>query len=248
MEENKLRQYDFVTSIGLLLFGLWELTEAFKMPMKDSYGGVQSVWYVSPALMPLFIGGGIILLGITLLIHSIRTGGAASFITAVKGSSHLKLTEETRRIFSVVLGLATLIYLYIPHVDFYLSLALFLLFVCSAFYADNEAFRMKFTRHFLAGSLIFTLLVTTGLDDLLKGILKYNVDILALLFIIYLNRTARFIGKKLEIPAKVFRTVTWVSLMVPLILCPVFRYFLLVPLPVEGGIIKLMNLVYYAIR
>lgn len=248
MEENKLRQYDFITSVGLLLFGLWVLAEAFKMPMKDSYGGVQTVWYVSPALMPLFISGGIILLGITLLINSIRTGGAASFIKAVKETSHIKLTVETKRIFSVVLGFTALIYLYIPHVDFYLSLALFLLFVCVAFYADNETFRMKFTRHFLVGSLLFTILVATGLDDFLKGILKYNVDILVLLFIIYLNIAARRIGKKMELSSKIFRTVSWVSMIVPLILCPLFRYFLLVPLPVEGGIIKLMNLVYYTIR
>ena len=248
MEEKKLRQYDFITSIGLLLFGLWELAEAFKMPMKDSYGGVQSVWYVSPALLPLFIGGGIIILGIVLLVHSIQTGGAALFISALKESSHLKLSVETKRIITVVLGLGTLIYLYIPYIDFYLSLALFLLFICSAFYADNETFRSKISRHYAAGSLIFALLIITGLDNLLKGILKYNVDILALLFIIYMNIAARIIGGKLKVPSKNFRTVTLVSMLVPLVLCPVFRYFLLVPLPVEGGIIKLMNLVYYAIR
>jgi hypothetical protein len=26
------------------------------MPMKDSWGGVQNVWFVSPALFPLFVG------------------------------------------------------------------------------------------------------------------------------------------------------------------------------------------------
>ncbi|WP_168203431.1 tripartite tricarboxylate transporter TctB family protein [Oceanispirochaeta crateris] len=248
MEEKKLRQYDFITSIILLLFGLWELTEAFKMPMKESYGGVQSTWYVSPALLPLFIGGGILFLGMILLINSVKTGGASSFIEGVKHTKSIQVSEKTKRIFTIVLGFASLIYLYIPRIDFYLSLALFLFFVCSAFYADNEVIRKKITRHYLVVCLIFIVLIATGLDAVLKGILKYNMDILILLFLVYLNILSRVIGKKLEIPSKIFRQVTLVSVFVPLALCPLFRYFLLVPLPVEGGIIKLMNLIYYTIR
>ena len=33
------------------------------MPMKDTWGGVQNVWFVSPALFPLFVGAMIMLLG-----------------------------------------------------------------------------------------------------------------------------------------------------------------------------------------
>jgi hypothetical protein len=35
---------------------------------------------------------------------------------------------------------------------------------------------------------------------------------------------------------------------VPLILCPAFRYFLLVPLPKEGLIIQIMHNIYYLIK
>ncbi len=248
MEEKKLRQYDFITSLGLLIFGLWELSQALKMPMKDSYGGVQSVWYVSPALMPLFVGGGILVLGTILLLHSIRKGGAASFIQSVKHASEMKLTTKTKRILTVLLGFSTLIYLFIPHVDFYLSLTLFLSFICSAFYADSEEFRSSLTRRYFSGSLLFVLLIVTGFDKVLMGIFKYNLDILALMFLIYINIYSGKKGRRLSIDRKIFRQVTLVSLLVPLILCPLFRYFLLVPLPVEGGIIKLMNLAYYAIR
>ena len=33
------------------------------MPMKDSFGGVMNVWYVSPALLPMIIGFAIIAAG-----------------------------------------------------------------------------------------------------------------------------------------------------------------------------------------
>ncbi len=248
MEEKKLRQYDFVTSLFLVAFGIWELTETFKMPMKDSYGGVQAVWYVSPALFPLFIGGDLILLGVILLTHSIRTGGASGFILSLKSAAKTRISNETVRMLTVLLALASFIYILIPHIDFYLSIALFLFFLCTAFYPDHDDFRKKFVLHYLAGTGLILLLIVTGLSGVLKDILKYNMDILALIFLIYLNISGRFLAKGYGIPSKLIRQVTLVSLIVPLILCPLFRYFLLVPLPVEGGIIKLMNLVYYAVR
>ena len=248
MEEKKLRQYDFLTSVVLILFGIWELAEAFKMPMKDSYGGVETVWYVSPALFPLFIGGGIILMGIALLINSIRTGGAAAFIAGAKSIKKGALDNKTVRVLTVVLALISFIYIYIPNVDFALSIALFLFALCTAFYPDHDEFRKKFIIQFIIGTAVFLILITTGLSDVLKGILKYNMDILALLFYIYLNIAGRRLAKRFDIPVKLLRQLTLTSIIVPLILCPVFRYFLLVPLPVEGGIIKLMNLLYYTLR
>jgi hypothetical protein len=248
MEDKKLRQYDFITALGLIIFSVWELLQAMKMPMKESYGGVQSDWYVSPALLPLFIGGGIFFLGSILLINSIKSGGAASFVKAVKDSKKMHLTTETMRILTVVLGLFSFIYLLIPNVDFFLSITLFLFFICTAFYPDVEEFRRIMTLQFLIGMIVMAVIAFTGIDDLLKGILKYNVDILALFYIMYLNIFSRMKARKFEILPKKINQVTLVSLIVPLVLCPLFRYFLLVPLPVEGGIIKLMNLVYYIIR
>jgi hypothetical protein len=85
MQGEKLRRADFVTSILLLSFGVWMLGETFTMPMRDTFGGVQNVWYVSPALFPLIISAGLLLLGTVLLLHAIRSGGAASFVAAIRG-------------------------------------------------------------------------------------------------------------------------------------------------------------------
>ncbi|MDA3810967.1 MAG: tripartite tricarboxylate transporter TctB family protein [Spirochaetaceae bacterium] len=248
MEEKQLRKYDFVTAIGLILFSFWELTQALQMPMKKTYNGVQNDWYVSPALLPLIIGLGILLLGIILLVNAIKTGGAASFLESVKEKKKFKVSNQTIRALTVVLGLASFIYLFIPNIDFFLSITLFLFFVCAAFYLDNDEFRNRMTIQFLIASVILIILLATGLDDLIKGIFKYNLDILTLFYIIYLNIYSRIKSRKIELSAKKLKQVTIVSIIVPLILCPLFRYFLLVPLPVEGGIIKLMNLLYYTIR
>jgi len=38
-----------------------------------------------------------------------------------------------------------------------------------------------------------------------------------------------------------------VAVSIPCILCPVFKYFLLVPLPAEGMGVELMGALYYSI-
>ena len=80
MKKKELRRADFITSVLLLLFSVWVIIETFKMPMKDTFGGVQNVWYVSPALFPLIISIVIMVLAAVLLINSIKTGGAKNFL------------------------------------------------------------------------------------------------------------------------------------------------------------------------
>ena len=53
LEKEKLRKADIFSGLAIFLFGLFMVLMASEMPMKDSWGGVQNVWYVSPALFPL---------------------------------------------------------------------------------------------------------------------------------------------------------------------------------------------------
>ena len=64
MNKENLRKADLVTSVLIFVFGAWVLWMAFKMPMKDSFGGVMNVWYVSPALFPIFVGVALMVLGL----------------------------------------------------------------------------------------------------------------------------------------------------------------------------------------
>lgn len=247
MEKEKLRRADFFTSIIIIAFGLWAMAQAFGMPMQGTYAGVRNVWYVSPALMPLFVSGALMLLGTILMINSIRTGGAAAAIKAVRGMS-LKLSEPTERFLSILLALITFVFLYIPRVDFFLSIAMFLIFFIVGFYFDDRAKLQKLTLIYLVGSAVFVVLFLTGIIALLNGVFAYAVDVLALIFVVILLIVSRRLAGGDPVLRRKFRISVIVSFATPVVLVPLFRYFLLVPLPREGGIVEFFNLVYYAIR
>ncbi len=79
LEKDKLRKADVFSGALVFLFGLWVVGQAVQMPMRDSWGGVMNVWYVSPALMPLSIGGVITLLGAILCRIGLKATGLAAF-------------------------------------------------------------------------------------------------------------------------------------------------------------------------
>ena len=247
MKKKELRRADFITSVLLLLFSVWIIMETLKMPMKDTFGGVQNVWYVSPALFPLIISICIMVLGTVLLIHSIKTGGAKYFLgnfsVRYKG-----LSEKNIRFIGILLALFSFVYLNIPRIDFFISVTLFLTYFISVFYFDDKDLLKKLTLFYFTGSIIFIILFVFGISKIINSYYEYFIDILALFFylsyVIYnwINIKSSNIFKKRFIVSLI------VSLVVPLILCPAFRYFLLIPLPKEGLIIQMMHNIYYLIK
>lgn len=247
MQKERLRQADFVTSIVLILFGAFELYLTFQMPMRGTFGGVRNVWYVSPALLPLFVGFSIVLLGTVLLVNSIVSGGAARFIASAK-KYRPRVTESMERFGAIVLALVTFVYLLVPRMDFILSIVFFLLYFVAAFYYDDAALLRQLTRLYLAISALLTIIFVTPLGTVLNGLFAYSTDVILLLSIFVLAIAARrSAGTNAELKRK-FRVSLTVSIVTPLALAPSFRYFLLVPLPHEGGIVELMNLIYYSLR
>jgi len=247
MKKKELRKADFITSVLLLLFSVWIIIETLKMPMKDTFGGVQNVWYVSPALFPLIISIFIMVLGTILLIHSIKSGGAKYFLDNFS-IRYKGLSENNIRFIGILLALFSFVYLNIPRLDFFISVTLFLTYFISVFYFDDENLLRKLTLFYFIGSIIFIILFVFGISKIINSYYKYSTDILALFFYIsyviynWVNIKSSNIFKKRLIVSLI------VSLAVPLILCPTFRYFLLVPLPKEGLIIQIMHNIYYLIK
>jgi len=247
MKKKELRRADFITSVLLLLFSVWIIMETLKMPMKDTFGGVQNVWYVSPALFPLIISIFIMVLGAVLLIHSIKTGGAKYFLDNFS-VRYKGLSEKNIRFIGILLALFSFVYLNIPRVDFFISVTLFLTYFISVFYFDDKDLLKKLTLFYFIGSIIFIILFVFGISKILNSYYKYSIDILALFFYVsyviynWVNIKSSNIFKKRLIVSLM------VALIVPLILCPTFRYFLLVPLPKEGLIIQIMHNIYYLIK
>lgn len=247
METKKLRQADFVTSILLMLFGAWILFESFQMPMKGTYGGVKNVWYVSPALLPLIIGGALIALGAALLAFSIRSGGAADCIQSLR-TVKLQTSVQLERFLAIVIAFVVLVYLFIPRVDFFLSVWIFLSYLTIGFFLDSNEILRKMSGTYVTISLVFLILFCCGLAEILNGIFKYSTDVVALVAIIGLHCVAFILARVSAVQKKKFMIAALISILVPLVLAPVFRYALLVPLPNEGGIIDLMSLIYYSVR
>lgn len=246
MEKKELRSADFISAILLILFGLWVLiTTLTTFPMKDSWGGVQNVWYVSPALFPLFISFGITVLGIVLLRHAIKTGGAKTFLGKL---AHIKpgLSENMLRFLSIVLIFVALVYIYIPRNDFFLSALLCLTVFMSMYYLDRADLLKKLTGFFLIGTLIFLLLAIFNMNASLNNAYIYLSDILVFVFYLsYLAYAWKQLHNEDELKKK-FSLTLLISFAVPLFVVPLFKYALLVPFPTEGGAIELMNIFWYS--
>lgn len=251
-DRETLRKGDIIAGILLIVFGILAIIGATEMPIQASYGGVDNVWYVSPALFPFVISFFILLLGIVSLVNAVRELGrekaADVFRTALRRlRSPGRLEPKVFRIIGVMLLLLFFVYLFIPRVDFFLSSFLMLTAFVTAYYYDVDDITRRLMRFYFIGALAFTLYFALGLGTVVNGLFIYGTDILALLYtIVFIVYSRRQAGTDKELKRR-FRISFLTGLIVPLLMCPIWKYGLLIPLPKEGGIIKLMDIVRYSL-
>ena len=245
---KSLRKADFITSVLVIAFGWFVTIRATQMPMTASYGGVKAHWYVAPALFPLIIGVSLILLGLILGFIAVKDGGLRTLVDGFAEKSKKKIDEKTIRVWVVAFALGSFIYVFIPKIDFVVSIATFLFFICAVFYSESPRVFKYLTRFFLGETAVLVILFVSGIADILIGIYPYTIDAAALVLLVVMNVYARRLMKQDGLSGKKINTVMWVSIITPLILCPVFRYLLLTPLPNEGIILDHMNLFYYQLK
>ena len=170
MEKDKLRKADIFSGGIIFLFGLWIVSQALKMPMKDSWGGVQNVWFVSPALFPLFVGAMIMLLGALLIRIAFREVGSKELKGVLRwlGSPDVirfLKTAPLLRFYAIVVLFFSFVYLNIPRIDFFLCSVLFLVVFISMFYFDNDTLLKKMFFFYLAGTILLVIFLTSGLSS-----------------------------------------------------------------------------------
>ncbi len=250
METDKLRKADIFSGGLIVLFGLWIISQALKMPMKDSWGGVQNVWFVSPALFPLFVGSMITLLGALL----IRTAFKAVGLNGLKETlgwlashdlAHYLRSAANLRFYAMLVLLFSYVFIAIPRVDFFAGSVLFLMAFISMFYFDDDVLLKKLFFCYLtlaAGLLLFFIF---KLPQALEALLPYAGDWLTIVCIgiygLYTWRTIR--GTPLL--RKKYRLSLILAVAAPFSIGPVFKYFLLVPMPTEGLIVAVMDAIWY---
>ncbi len=187
MQIEKLRKADIFSGAIISLFGLWVVGQALKMPMKDSWGGVQNVWFVSPALFPLFVGGIIILLGIALVVNALKIVGVSglkdTFGWLISPElMHFLKSEAMIRFYAIVVLLFSFVFLNIPRIDFFLCSVLFLCAFITMFYLDDPSLLIRMLGMYLAGTVGFIVWFLLGIPKVLEATLPYSSDWLTLVF------------------------------------------------------------------
>ncbi|TXT50584.1 MAG: hypothetical protein FD137_300 [Spirochaetes bacterium] len=251
MEKTKLRGADIATSSIFFLLGIYMVAEAFTMPLKDSYAGVDSVWYVSPALMPLIIGGAMILLSVFIFLHAKKEGGLAAFKALfTRREKKIFWSDANMRYAAVLVPLLAMVYINITRIDFFLTIVLYLAFTIPVFYFDDPRVFRSMTKLYSAEMGFFLLLALFGLDKLLNGLFAYSLDLIAFAMIVSIILALLRMGEKYPetVTKKKFAQAMWMTWMTPVFVVPIFRFMLRVPLPVEGAVVNVMSFVYYTVR
>lgn len=248
MDKIELRKKDFITSLILIAFGIFMIFYTFTfIPMKDSFGGVMNVWYVSPGLFPLCIGILIIIMGAILCNRAIKDGGGKYFFKNLSNRKR-ESSGKTLRFMGILLVICSYVYLNIPRIDYFLSTVFCLMVFISFFYFDSQDILKKLFTLYLSGCILFLVLFLTGVAKSLNEFFLYMMDILVFLFLLIYVFYCWALVRKDNILKKRLRLTLIMSIVPSLILIPSFKYFLLVPLPVEGAFIELMNIVRYSFR
>ena len=248
MDKIKLRKGDFIASLLLIAFGIFVVVLSTRMPMKASYGGVESYWYVAPSLFPLFTGSMTIILGGFLMAVAVKEGGAKAFFTKRVEKLTFNVSNRTARTLTVALAIGSFIYIFVPRVDFFISISTFLFFLTTVFYPENKLIWKRLTYIFGIESAVIFLCYLTGVWDTIYSMYVYTFDILALLTLVAMMIVAFRTAKSEGVDTKKIRTTIWLAIIVPAFLCPVFRYALRIPLPHEGLIMDYMNIGFYSAR
>ena len=345
MDKETLRKSDFKTGSLLIVFCLWFLSITFLfMPFKETYGGVDNVWYVSPWIFPAIVLTLLLVLSVILTINAAMENGMRDLVVYPPGQPakfqltklgyalvaglaialsaglwyllinieqkiqsaleeakwlsdpskvqtfewsdpiiviplvglslllvatlsalgtsltrrestieeqplfHSEMSESTVRFFIITLLFCMLIYVFVPRVDFFVSILLFLSVFTSVFHVGGARLSRGAVGSFLLISVLTALLFMTGLDARLNSIYPYTVDLLILAAtLLFMTWCWLILAGDGEARAR-YRTCLLVSWLTPLILVPAFRFGLLVPLPHEGGVIEFMHQIRYAIR
>jgi len=251
MEKDKLRKADFFSGSAIVLLGLFIIFQAMQMPMTDSWGGVQNVWYVSPALFPLLVGGMLTLLGVVLVsiaFKSVGGDGIRSVFSYLVSAEFVAFLRDpwVVRFYSIVFNLMFFVFLMVPRIDFFPAAILFLLVSFFLFYFGDHTHLLKIFVVSVFMSFILLLFFLLGFDEKLTSLTEFAADWLVMFFIPALCFVARStINGKPELKIKYRRSII-IALVAPLTIGIIFKYFLLVPMPCEGLIVQLLDNIWYA--
>jgi len=250
MDKDKLRRADIFSGALICAAGAFIVSQAVQMPMKDSWGGVQNVWYVSPAIFPLFVGAIIMLLGGFLVRTALKEVGTTAFVSILRflfsaGCLRFLRHEKNIRFYASTTVLLSFVFLFTPRVDFFLASVDFLLVLICMFYLESERLLNKLLFFYAVQILVFILFWSSGIDAYLSHYMAFPGDILTFLFILVFGVYVFGLCRGKDQLKKKFKTSLIVALAAPLLIGIIFKYLLLVPMPFEGLVVQVMDFIWY---
>lgn len=252
MDKAKLRGLDIVSGLVFVLFALFGFFETFQMPMTETYGGVSNVWYVSPALFPLFVNSGILILGAGLVLFAVREGGAAYLKASYAEFLTRKFTgiaDQHQKFAALLVFFCGQIYVFMPTIDFYLSMVLFITVFISAFYFEDMRLLRRMSVLYLGiTAFVLVLRLTGGVAYLEEEVFEYAADLFVLVFLLFTTAFLIVYCKGDPENKRKSRTVLLIAYLAPLVLILLFKFILLIPMPHEGGFIEMMSELSYQLR
>ncbi len=245
--QTRMRRADFWTSLVFFAIAIGMIGSAMTMPLKESFAGVQNVWYVSPALLPLMIAAGLLILATTLLRNAVRTGGARAALASLGRWAEAD-GDATARMLAAIAIIVGYVYGLIPRIDYVVATTLFLLVFIGAFYLGRKDI-MRFQ------AVLFLAVGAAALAADLLGVYpspgttpRYALDLIVLLGTAGLAlATWRQLASDAVLRRRLGVTVA-VSVAVALVTSASFKFGLLVPLPAEGAVVRLLEEIQLMLR
>jgi len=250
MDKLKIRGIDIIAGLIFFILGILILVFAFRMPLKDSFGGVNSVWYVSPALFPIIIGFCICGLAIAIIRYAVKHDGFRQLKQILEQRKKISLFNETQiRFASILMPFCAIVYVNITRIDIFFSVVFFLIYTISVFYLGSMQLMRRMLLVYSIEMGIILILAVSKLDKVLAGVLWFSMDIVALILLIIFHIFLSMAMKKYT-PGqkKKLRNILCVSYITPVGVILFFKFMLRIPMPKEGVIVDLFAMVYYALR
>ncbi|MDB1124917.1 tripartite tricarboxylate transporter TctB family protein [Vibrio algarum] len=239
-EELALHGWDFIFSVVVIVFSIFIIAHSLTMPFSGTVGGVKTTWYESPGLLPLFIGAALLLAGIVLFVNNAKENGRTLFMERIKDVNPSGFLISGG-------GILTYIYIMITWYDFFLASLVFLLFYIGLYYLDEPKISSKLIKLYSAFMVLSVAIFGSGLDETINAGYEFTTDIILIVAAIAIFALFKISEKQYgaEFKRKV-KVLALVSFLFPLVICPIFRYFLLVPLPKEGIVVEqVLNTTYF---
>jgi hypothetical protein len=198
----------------------------------------------------LFVGGVIMLLGAFLVRTALKMAGIKALVETIRwlGSRNLLqflVSESVFRFYAIAVLFLSLVYLNLPRIDFFLSSILFLAVFVTMFYFDDDQLLRKLFYFYLAGIGVLIVYFALGLDPVLGRYVPFAADILTLCFILAYCIYAWTLIRSNKPLRRKYRISLIVAVAAPFVVGPIFKYFLLVPMPTEGLIVAVLDYFWY---